>query len=279
MFFSNKLRPSYKSELKAGRWLIMSCVLICFMIPGCSDDKTVSDEYQVNPLSSIGLEDIDLSELAFAIVPKYSYIRSHPGGGGIFVVSLLTGAGFTGNVNLSLRAHPSLNASLDRNTLNSRYNIAEITIQPSETIEIDTFEIEVRAVHTGSPSHIARYQTVSLEVEVFQWGPTSPSNVIPKRDEFIGWLETEHPELGNFTNRIWFPYVTYPQIWVVEHWTFLDEDWEFRLAYHVMIPPYDWSKILLRRRGEWNPVLAAIRETDGTIHEIPISDYPLMFGY
>jgi hypothetical protein len=186
---------------------------------------------------------------------------------------------FSGDVRLYLAADPALNARLDRRVLSPGSNIAEITIRPGESIEIDTYEIELKAIHALNPSSIKRYQTIYLEVDVLQWGPTNPANIIPKMDEFVGWLETEHPELGNFSDRIWFPYMTYPQIWIVEHWSFLDEDWEFRLCYHVMIPPYDWSKILLRRRGVWDPVLAAMRETDGTIHEIPISEYPIMFGY
>jgi hypothetical protein len=257
----------------------MICLLICFMIPGCSNDSAVHNQNQANPLSSIEPGIDDPGTRSFSIVPKYSYIRSYPGGGGIFIVRLLDTGMFIRNVNLYLRAHPSLNASLDRNTLNSRHNIAEITIQPSESIEIDTFEIELYAAYDDFLSHTGQYVKITLEVEVMQWGPTNPSNVISKMDEFVLWLETVHPELGDFSNRIWFPYMTYPQIWIVEHWTFLDEDWEFRLAYHVMIPPYDWSKILLRRRGQWDPVLAAERESDGTIHEIPISEYPIMYGY
>ncbi len=279
MFYPNKPWPSYTSELKSGRSLIMICLLICFMIPGCSDDNAVRKQYQANPLSSIEPGANDPSELTFSIVPKYSYIRSYPGGGGIFIVRLLSTGIFIGDVNLYLKADPSLNASLDRNTLNSRYNIAEITIQPSESVELGTYEIDLYAAYGVSPSHTGKYVKITLEVEVMQWGPTNPSNVISKMDDFVEWLEAEHPELGNFSNRIWFPYMTYPQIWIVEHWTFLDEDWEFRLAYHVTIPPYDWSKILLRRRGQWNPVLAAERDSDGTIHEIPISEYPIMFGY
>ncbi|UCC78998.1 MAG: hypothetical protein JSW64_12070 [Candidatus Zixiibacteriota bacterium] len=257
----------------------MICLLICFLIPGCSDDNAVRNQYQANPLSSIEPGANDPGELTFSIVPKYSYIRSYPGGGGIFIVRLLNTGIFMGDVNLYLRADPSLNASLDRNTLNSKYNIAEITIQPSESVELGTYEIDLYAVYGVSPSHTGKYVKITLEVEVMQWGPTNPSNVISKMDDFVEWLETEHPELGNFSNRIWFPYMTYPQIWIVEHWTFLDEDWEFRLCYHVTIPPYDWSKILLRRRGQWDPVLAAQRESDGTIFEIPISEYPIMYGY
>jgi hypothetical protein len=113
---------------------------------------------------------------------------------------------------------------------------------------------------------------------VVDWGGGGKGTATDKMNDFVTWLETEHPELGSFSARNWFVYGTYPQLLIVEHWTFLDEDWEMRVCYHVMIPPYDWSKILLRRRGEWEPLLAVHRETDGTIYEIPVEEYPIM-GY
>ena len=47
-------------------------------------------------------------------------------------------------------------------------------------------------------------------------------------------------------DRQWDIYATYSGILVVMHHTFLDMDWELRLSYHAMIPPYNWSNILLR---------------------------------
>jgi hypothetical protein len=280
MYHCDILRPLYSSVSRSVRRLAQVFLLFFVTLVACSDNDVIHDDVAINPLADfVGARDSDLSEAGFSILPKYDYIRSYPGGGGIFVVRLISNGNFAGDVNLTLTADPLLNAGLSRRTLNDRYEIAEITVRPDQSIEARTYEIELRALYTGDPSHIGPFRKVSLKVEVLQWGPTNPANVISKRDEFIVWLETEHPELGNFSNRIWFPYMTYPQILIVEHWTFLDEDWEFRLCYHVMIPPYDWSKILLRRRGEWDPVLAAMRESDGTIHEIPISEYPVMFGY
>jgi hypothetical protein len=251
----------------------------CIIIAGCSGEKSIQSDDSVENLSQADSPKIFPGDRRFIVEPKYSYIRSYPGGGGIFIVKLVTDGYFNNDVRLYMVADPALNARIDKRVLSPSSDIAEITIRPDDSIGIGIFEIELKAVHAGNPSNIEQYQKIALQVELFQWGPTNPVNVIPKRDEFIAWLETEHPELGNFSDRIWFPYMTYPQIWIVEHWTFLDEDWEFRLCYHVTIPPYDWSKILLRRRGEWNPILAATRESDGTIHEIPVVDYPIMFGY
>jgi hypothetical protein len=250
MYYSVILRPLYLSVSRSARRLAPVFLFFSVTMVGCSDNEAIHDDPAPNPLTSFEMSDTDPGEEGFCILPKYDYIRSYAGGGGIFVVRLMTNGNFAGNVNLTLTADPLLNAGLSRRTFNDRYDIAGITVQPDQSTEAGTYEIELRALYTGNPSHIGPYRKISLKVEVLQWGPTNPANVISKRDEFIVWLETEHPELGNFSNRIWFPYMTYPQILIVEHWTFLDEDWEFRLCYHVMVPPYDWSKILLRRRGE-----------------------------
>ena len=46
-----------------------------------------------------------------------------------------------------------------------------------------------------------------------------------------------------------------------------------------MIPPYNWSKLLLRERGEVDAIFSAKRESDGTTYEISIDEYPTFYGY
>jgi len=46
-----------------------------------------------------------------------------------------------------------------------------------------------------------------------------------------------------------------------------------------MIPPHDWSKIYIRKRNSIDGEFAAMQESDGTISQIEIGDYPTMFGY
>jgi hypothetical protein len=91
--------------------------------------------------------------------------------------------------------------------------------------------------------------------------------------------QKQHPELGDLSPQVWRNYLTYPMHLIVEHWTFLSTAWEVRLCRHIMIPPHDWSMILFRRLGTLEPVLAARRETDGSIHQIPVSEYPVLYGF
>ena len=98
-------------------------------------------------------------------------------------------------------------------------------------------------------------------------------------NELIDWLETNHPEFGSFSTANSYAYITYLAHLIVEHWTFLYDEWEMRICFHVMIPPYDWSMIWLRPRGEVDAIFSAKRESDGTVYEIPISDYPTYYNY
>ena len=249
----------------------------------------------------------------FEIKAKYSYIRSYPGGGGIFIIKMTPKNSFSGYISLKINADSNLNAKLDEETLDKKSHIAELTIQPDGSTEIKTYEIELVATYheksrhvtffnllnklkfplisyiisrlfnrfIGEPSvtHMSNTEIIMLEVEMFDWSSDNLPDAIIKRDELIDWLEIEHPEFGTFTGESCYAYITYPAHLIVEHWTFLYANWELRICYHVMIPPYDWSELCLRERGKVDAIFAAKRESDGTTYEIPIEDYPIFYGY
>jgi len=250
----------------------------------------------------------------YEINSKYSYIRSYPGGGGIFIIKMTPKNDFCGYVSLQINADSNLNAVLDKHILNKKSQIAELTIQPNEQIELKTYEIKLTATYHKNSKHIKfinlinkirfpflpnlisflfrRFnngqgyvyssdinQELVLEVEMFDWTSENLANATIKRDELINWIETEHPEFGIFSGKNFYAYITYPAHLIVEHWTFLYNKWEMRICYHVTIPPYNWLMICLRPRGEFDFVFAAKREYNGTTYEIPISDYPVFYGY
>jgi hypothetical protein len=254
-----------------------------------------------------------LNNGGFEIEAKYSSIRSYPGGGGIFILNITPENDFSGVVFLRITGESNLNAQLTARILHRNSRIAELTISPNEFIDIKTHEIVLTAIHFKMPilstilylistilptrlyhsfsclydlynhgflsTSLFDIKSLVLEVEMFNWSSGNLPDAIIKRDELIDWFETEHPEYGIFSDKESFAYVTYPEILIVEHWTFLYKEWEMRICYHVMIPPYDWSKIWLRGRGEIHPEFAAMRESDGTIDEISVDEYPIMFGY
>lgn len=240
--------------------------LVCLMFLGCNDKGAVSPE------SGSFIKDEDDSG-DFKFITVYDYIRSQPMGGGVFIARIVPGESFAGGVKLSLKADPGLNAELDMDFLNLDNCVAEITIRPDSLIEVGEYILRLTAQNRDVVN------SLEFMVEIFPAEPQDPRWAVRKKDEFMPWLKKTHPEYVEVINQKWFKYQTYPQIWIVEHWTFLSEEWEMRICFHVMIPPHDWSMMRLRKRGEAEPELAARRESDGTIYEIPASEYPLMFGY
>jgi hypothetical protein len=54
--------------------------------------------------------------------------------------------------------------------------------------------------------------------------------------------------LGISSETVWIGTIVNPRILVVMHYMFYSENWEMYVTWHVMIPPYDWTKIYLRPR-------------------------------
>jgi len=241
--------------------LPLSLALVIFVTmcgAGCSND---AEEPQ------------DGDKGSYIMEAKHSRIRSYRDGGGVFIISMMPDDDFSGEVALNIKADSVLNAELDRHILDRGSMIAEIAIYPDQSARIENYEIELEATRSSDS------QSIMLWVEMFDWSSGNINNAIARRDEILTWLEKEHPEFGSFSKRYWFPYMTYPETLVVEHWTFLNMEWEMRLCYHVTIPPHDWSMLAIRRRGESDFIFAVKRESDGTTYEIPVAEYPIMYGY
>lgn len=272
-FFPGEFKSIFRNLFSLSNCAVLSIAMPCMILFGCSNLESTQPVNARIYNSSLSLDPDFPNDCRFTIDAKYSKIRSYPEGGGIFLVRVAPADALPEEINLSIRADARLNARIDVNELNRPSGIAEITIQPDQSIDIGFHPIMVYATRLNTT------RAVRLNVEMINWPSGNAQPAMVKRDEFVAWLETEHPEFGRFSGRDWFPYMTYPGILVVEHWTFLDQDWEMRICFHVMIPPYDWSMLLLRPRGEWNPIFAAKRESHGTIYEIPISDYPTFFSY
>lgn len=70
------------------------------------------------------------------------------------------------------------------------------------------------------------------------------------RDSFVRRLADSYPELGIDSQTEWTPTIVRPHILVVSHYLFFSDEWEMWVDWHVTIPPYDWTRMYLRRRGE-----------------------------
>ena len=169
---------------------------------------------------------------------------------------------------------PTLQAQLTTTIFSHTNQVGELTIRPTDDITEGIHKIFLISTDDSLPKGMV------LEVEVFDIGYTEPSSyIIDKRNELISWLSSTYPEYENITDQTWFAYRTYTEILVVEHWTFLSPDYELRICCHITTEPYNWSKMMLRHRGDIEPVIAAHQEYDGSTNEINTSDYPIMYGY
>ncbi|NIR66980.1 MAG: hypothetical protein GWN76_12905 [candidate division Zixibacteria bacterium] len=236
-------------------WLLPALFII-----GCSAEK--------------GTEPERMKRISLLIEAKYDYIRSIQGGGGVFIIRLVPGTDLKGPVYLGLQADDCLQAHLDKTELYLDSDVAEITINPDSTSEIRIYLLEVRASNHGVS------QSIFLQVEIMQWFPCIPESALQYLPGFTEWLMKNHSEYSDLSAQDWYCYNTYPQIWIVSHWTLLSPEYEVRICHHVTIHPYNWTQYRLRKRGEYEARLAAKRDNDSTVlHEIPVSEYPILFDY
>jgi hypothetical protein len=208
----------------------------------------------------------------YTLSVKYDSIRSYPGGGGIFVLSVKTDTGFTGIIKLSLQADIRLNAEFTESELDNVKGISNIELAPAADLAPGTYPIRLTARHNGME------KIKELKVIVYEWD----GNIVDALDKllpFKSWLQANKPQYNSLFTGNRKIYATYPQTLIVEHFTFLNSEYEMRLCYHVMIEPYDWSKICIRRLDKTEPELALMRDTNGDITVIPTQDYPTLYGY
>jgi len=125
--------------------------------------------------------------------------------------------------------------------------VGEITVVPAPATETAEggrdITVEIRAWRGG----FKRTATVVVHVtseEQDQLGPAAAE----VRDLFIPWLAANRPDLGISGATQWQGTIVSPHILVVSHYLYFSAEWEMHVWWHIMIPPYDWARIELRRR-------------------------------
>lgn len=120
--------------------------------------------------------------------------------------------------------------------------VAEVTVIPDQTSTNKILTITINGDRSGFK------QTETVDVEVIDWQDDLGEIAAEMRDKFVPWLASNHPELGITSETEWIGTIVNPGILVVMHYMFYSENWEMYVTWHVMIPPYDWTKIYLRQR-------------------------------
>lgn len=118
-------------------------------------------------------------------------------------------------------------------------------------------------------------RTRLIEVSVLPGEDHLAETAARYRDLFVPWLAEHHPELGITEQTEWVGTIVRPRILIVMYYLFFSSEWEMGVRWHVMIPPYDWAEIYLRRRGELSSTWAwRIHSVEGQLEpeivELPV---------
>ena len=120
--------------------------------------------------------------------------------------------------------------------------VAEVTVIPDQTSTNKILTLTINGERSGFK------QTETFDIEVIDWQDDLGELAAEMRDKFVPWLASNNPELGITGETEWIGTIVNPGILVVMHYMFYSEDCEMYVTWHVMIPPYDWTKIYLRPR-------------------------------
>lgn len=137
-------------------------------------------------------------------------------------------------------------------TTNAEISVDNPVIKPGEVAEVNVLPdlssinkiltITINGVRSGIN------QNVTIDLEVIDWEDDLGEVASEMRDKFIPWLATNHHEFDITSETEWTGTIVNPRNLVVMHYMFYSENWEIYLTWHVMIPPYDWTRMYLRSR-------------------------------
>jgi hypothetical protein len=120
--------------------------------------------------------------------------------------------------------------------------VAEVVVIPEQTSAGKTLEVVI----TGDRGSLKDEEVVVFAVADGEDDRHEYAEQL--LDEFVAWLESNHPELGITQDTGWSGTMVSPVWLIVSHYLFFSEEWEAHVEWHIMIPPHDWAKIDLRRR-------------------------------
>jgi len=232
--------------------------LIVIFLSGCILDKDDSKETE--------------DEGSYIIETNKTEIQSYPDGGGLFIIMMTPSEDFMGKVRLSVSANNLLNSRLTNEALSLEKRITEVEIHPDKITEIDEYILKIISQHGVT------VDTLFLKIDVVEpnlpWNsPIYYGNAVNIHNMFIQWLQDTNPKLGVNDTNDWFFYNNSPIIipGAPGDWTFLSETWDITVIWAGY--PFNTESVLLRKRGESKPMFAALKDKDGKIREIPVSDF------
>lgn len=188
-------------------------------------------------------------------------LHSCPGGGGLYILIMTPKEDFEGEIRLSINTDQLLNTSLTSEVFSIENQISEVTIRPDTTLTKGIRIVQVVSLYEGVADTLTL--SVGLQIPV----PTS-DYAKARKNEFLEWLETYHPEFGITKGQEWFYYRKDTMLVGGDKYTLLNELWDMTVSWGTFPQSIITAEMLLRPRGKIEHVFHAKREADGSIHEI-----------
>jgi hypothetical protein len=151
--------------------------------------------------------------------------------------------------------------------------VAEVTYVADAVSEGQ--EVPMTLTITGKRGPISHEQEVTTVI--VPWEDSLADTASEILDVFRPWLAENQPELGIDVDTDFEGTLVAPNLLVVSHYAFFNEEWEVGLGWHIMTAPDDWAEIYLRPRDEMSPTIAfrlnswssALAGGDFEITEVP----------
>ena len=128
--------------------------------------------------------------------------------------------------------------------------VAEVTVIPGPTTEEGPLDITITA---GGGSDARSF---TRTVTIVPWEDDREDEAREILALFTDWLALNRPELNLSPETELSGGLMAPNLLVVCHYAFFNDEWELGLSWHVMLPPDDFSELYLRERSELGPSLA-----------------------
>ena len=109
---------------------------------------------------------------------------------------------------------------------------------------------------TITASRGSQSRTHEISTVVVPWEDTLAATASDILAVFRPWLAANRPDLGINEETEFEGTFVAPNLLVVSHYAYFNQDWELGLSWHIMVAPDDWAQLYLRPRSVMSPTQA-----------------------
>jgi hypothetical protein len=223
---------------------VVAAVVLLTLVAACGGSATPATS--TSPVSSTRPGPVTTTPVGPVVVSPEFIQGAIPGSE---VVLLVSQNDETAGVAMVTASAPGATVAVRPSEI-SGTEVAEVTVVPDATATETELTITIE-VATDDTTH-----TVTRTTPVLTWEDDRAEQAAEILELFTSWLADNRSELGITPETEFEGTFLAPQLLVVSHYGFVNDEWEIGLSWHVMIPPDDFSEIYLRPRSALRPSLA-----------------------